>query len=451
MSVSIPGQGYSVASVSKVFKESVWGRVLRAADGADRILRSDFCPSLNRWVYWLKDPFWCLVLALGLSMVVGIFVNPMVLLLSGVLGVLGLLAAVLPWFTMRGLECCVSVEQSRGRVGESLGIRLRIRNRRIWPAWGVALTGGFPKAVGEDRAGSGGSVGLALAKIPARSEMEFVWRLKPGTHGSYPADIPQLETGFPFGIFRARRPVNVAGRAIVWPATVMLSGLPDAPTAGGQEESLSDRAAGESGDLLGTRLFRAGDSLRRVHWAQTARQQQLVVSERQSQGGSLVRVLVDSRRESYCGADAGAGSQALWDLVIRTAASVCESVHQQHGRVELVLCGQRYETGESVQGFRQLMDALSTAQPRDESTGVGRITRRALRGGVTFTVSTPEGLRRGLDAEGAVGLGGRRICVSAGEAGADIGAISGDWKRIHGSIDLAARLPRLWKEYCHVR
>ncbi|MEY2727718.1 MAG: hypothetical protein RLZZ458_3585 [Planctomycetota bacterium] len=451
MSVSTPGQGCSVAPVSNVFKESVYGRMVRAADRMDRVLRSDFCPSLNRWVYWLKDPFWCLLLALGLSMVVGIFVNPMVLLLSGVLGALAALAAVLPWLTMRGLECSVSVEQSRGRVGESLGIRLRIRNRRVWPAWGVALTGGFPAAVGEDQFLSGGGVGLALAKIPACSEMEFVWRLKPGTHGSYPADIPQLETGFPFGIFRARRPVNVEGRAIVWPATVILSGLPDAPAAGGQEESLSDRAAGESGDLLGTRLFRAGDSLRRVHWAQTARQQQLVVSERQSQGGSLVRVLVDSRRESYCGADAGTGGRALWELVVRTAASVCESVHQQHGRLELVLCGRRYETGESVQGFRQLMDALSTAEPCDESTGAARMTRRALRGGVTFTVSTLVGIRRGLDAEGVVGLGGRRICVSAGEPSADSGAISGDWKRIHGSLELAARLPRLWKEYCHVR
>jgi uncharacterized protein (DUF58 family) len=64
---------------------------------------------------------------------------------------------------------------------------------------------------------------------------------------------------------------------------------------------MSDRTAGETGDLLGTRLFRAGDSLRRVHWVQTARQQQLVVTERQSPAGSVVRVCVDTAAESYPG------------------------------------------------------------------------------------------------------------------------------------------------------
>lgn len=439
-------------SLSSEIPVSVGGRVASAAGQLDCLLRADFCPSLNRWVYWMKDPCWSVVLATGLSLAVGLFVNPVVLLLTAVLVLLGGLAAVLPWLTVRGLDCEVSVDQSRGRVGESLGVRLRIQNRRFWPAWGVSLSGGFP-STREDFAAdvTATSAGVALARIPGRSEVEYVWRMTPVSHGSYPLSIPRLETAFPFGIFRAGRAVRVAGRAIVWPATIPLSGLPDAPAESGREEVMSDRTAGETGELLGTRLFRAGDSLRRVHWVQTARLQQLVVSERQSAAGSAVQVSVDTAAESYPGEPLGKLCRGgTWELVIRTAASVCESLHQQHGRVELLLGGRRYEAGESGLAFRQLMDALSTAEPVSlQAAADGQ--RLGLRGGgAVIRISTPAGFSRGDGIHGVVGYHDRCICVSADNRSAD-NAVSGNWKPIRGTAQLEERLPRLWKELCHVR
>ncbi|MGV2334014.1 MAG UNVERIFIED_CONTAM: hypothetical protein LVR18_07800 [Planctomycetaceae bacterium] len=144
----------------------VGGRVSEAAEQLDRALRTDFCPWANRWVYWMKEPFWCVVLAAGLSLAVGLLINPVALLLTAVLVLLGGLAAILPWFTMRGLDCVVSVDQSRGRVGESLGVRLRIRNRRFWPAWGVSLNGGFPTSQIDVATDPKASTGVALARIP---------------------------------------------------------------------------------------------------------------------------------------------------------------------------------------------------------------------------------------------------------------------------------------------
>jgi len=417
----------------------------------DRALRADFCPWANRWVYWMKDPFWCVVLATGLSLAVGVFVNPVVLLLTAILVLLGGTAALLPWLTMRGLDCVVILEQSRGRVGESLGVRVRIRNRRFWPAWGVSLSGGFPTKRAELTGGVGPAGGVALARIPGRVEVEYVWRMTPVSHGSYPLAVPRLETAFPFGIFRSGCVVRVEGRTIVWPATVTLSGLPDAATEAGREELMSDRTAGETGDLLGTRLFRAGDSLRRVHWAQTARQQQLVVSERQSPAGSVVRVQVDTAAESYPDELSGGLSRGgTWELVIRTAASVCESLHRQHGRVELSLGGKRWEAGESGVAFRQLMDALSTAEPETVAT-VGSGRRTGCRGGgALISISTPTGIARGTAAGTFTGLYERGLCVTAvDESGDEIPR--GNWKCIQGAAQLETCLPRLWKELCHVR
>jgi uncharacterized protein (DUF58 family) len=438
-------------AVSSELTAFAGSRTVNLAGRLDRVLRADFCPWANRWVYWLKDPFWCVVLATGLSVLIGVFVNPVVLLLTAVLVLLVSLAAVLPWFTMRGLDCVVSLDQSRGRVGESLGVRLRVRNRRFWPAWGVSIGGGFPTSREDLTAGTRSASGIALARIPGRAEVEYIWRMTPILHGSYPVSVPRLETGFPFGIFRSSRLVRVEGRTIVWPATVSLSGLPDAPVEAGREELMSDRTAGETGDLLGTRLFRAGDSLRRVHWAQTARQQQLVVSERQSSAGSVVRVHVDTAAESYPDENSrGQCGAGTWELVIRTAASVCESLHQQHGRVELVLGVKRWEAGESGLAFRQLMDALSTAEP-EAAVMPGVVPRGMFRvGGAVIRISTPAGVARGSFPGLAAGLQERGLCVSAvDDAGS--GNASGGWKSINGPEQLETRLPRVWKELCHVR
>ena len=417
----------------------------------DRALRADFCPWANRWVYWMKDPFWCVVLATGLSLAVGVMVNPVVLLLTAILVLLGGVAALLPWLTMRGLDCVVSLDQGRGRVGESLGVRVRIRNRRFWPAWGVSLSGGFPTQREDLTAGGSPAGGVALARIPGRVEVEYVWRMTPVSHGSYPLSVPRLETAFPFGIFRSGCAVRVEGRTIVWPATVSMSGLPDAATETGREEVMSDRTAGETGDLLGTRLFRAGDSLRRVHWAQTARQQQLVVSERQSPAGSAVRVEVDTAAESYPDEPGGGLSRGgTWELVIRTAASVCESLHRQHGRVELCLGAKRWEAGESHAAFRQLMDALSTAEPEAGDTAVSGRRAVGRGGGALICISTPAGIARSGSSGFAPRLHERGLCVTAvDEPGSEIPR--GNWKCIQGAAQLETRLPRLWKELCHVR
>ena len=115
--------------------------------------------------------------------------------------------------------------------------------------------------------------------------------------GAYPVNgRAEVETSFPFGLFRARREVRVTGKLIVWPQTVALPNLPDVAETSSVDDSFSDRRVGDLGDMLGTRLFREGDSLRRVHWAQTARQQTLIVTERQAPLTTSVRVVLDFAR-----------------------------------------------------------------------------------------------------------------------------------------------------------
>jgi uncharacterized protein (DUF58 family) len=316
------------------------------------LLHYDFCPGANRWVYWLKRPLWVLLLAAAAALAIGALVSPFLLIFALALAGVCALGAVWPWLTMRGLSCQLEFERSRTREGKPIRVTLRIANRWPWPAWGLSLQTGFV----HDRETAGSArEGMALACVPGWSQSEFHWEFIPASRGVYPLEPPLLETGFPFGFRQAGRVAEARRELIVWPATVDLHHLPEAAAADSVDDLLSEHRAGDFGDLLGTRSFREGDSLRRVHWSQTARHGRLIVCERQAGSVAAVRVLVDVSAEYYPGSD---GAERL-NGALRVAASLCESLQRQHAAVECQVGGEWIRIGGGPQGLRRLMDALA--------------------------------------------------------------------------------------------
>lgn len=150
-----------------------------------------------------------------------------------------------------------------------------------------------------------------------------------------------------------------------------LNGLPDLTESQPSEEHLTDRRAGDLGDLLGTRLFRQGDSLRRIHWSQSPRHQRLVVTERQAGVEARVRLRVDAAAEHHVGS--GPDSSLNWTL--RVAASICEILNSEHAHVDCVIGGEVICLSHSG-GFRRLMDRIARVP---ESGYVEQATTSSLR------------------------------------------------------------------------
>lgn len=434
------------ASVQRDSKRLVPDRLLQFLYRLNGALHSDFCPSMNRWVYWMKQPFWCLVMALVLSVAVGIFVNTQVLLLTGILIVLAMLGTLLPWVTVRGLECRVRLDQQRGRAGNALLVRLRIRNRFPWPAWGLSLIRGFCADSVTGSCEGTNHAGVSLARIPGWSTQEFTWTFVPDTHGQYPLHPPELETGFPFGLIRCACSITSEGRTIVWPAALDLAGVPDSATIRCHDNTPADNSAGDFGDLLGTRFFRHGDSLRRIHWAQTARQQKLIVCERQAMARSQVRLLVDVSHASHPQHQIQSHSCVpSLELVIRTAAAICESLYQQQCRVELQIGTERPIHGDSLQGFRKQMDSLSTAVVLTSDEDGLKIGANSS-GSVTLLVTTPYGLSRLKNLRRGV----RLVCVGDGSKAEEMSQCVTPWLRVSDRHALTSQFPQLWKGACRV-
>ncbi len=342
---------------------------------ADAFLTHDFCPWANRWFYWMKQPFAALSLAAAMAACCGFFVGPFALVpLAGLLLVL-FLGYAWPTIAVRGLSCSLSFDRSRATEGRSVTVRLRIENRLPFPVWGLSLERGFGAA---DEAAV-----LALAQVPGRATTEFEWEFEPPMRGVYPEQESQLVTGFPFGLRKASRVVEFDGTLLVRPRLFKLDTLLDSADVRPSEDILSEERIGDAGDMMGTRPFRDGDSLRRVHWGQTARHGKLVVCERQAPALSAVRVLLDVESSRHVGS--GPGSTLEWS--IRLAASLCAVYHGQHAHVDCRIGNELVSIGGRPDGMERFLDRLARI-PREGTNG-GAWSARGSRGqGLTIFVGS---------------------------------------------------------------
>ena len=312
------------------------------------ILTSDFCPQFNKYIYWMKHPLALGAFGMISSLLLALFMNQTVFLaLLGIAAVL-LIAVVWPWITVRGLRGELILETRRARIGQSVTIQLKLTNKWPWPLWGLMVSKGF-------FALSRSSSGLSLSRMPAWTTAVFTWNFTPEHRGVYPVELPQLETSFPLGLFTCRIPVECRGELIVWTETVRLEGLPDSHSLHFQMQNLTDRKAGDFGDLIGTRAFREGDSLRRIHWGQSARMQSLIVCERQAPASASAGLIVDAR--SY--GDRTPESDRQLEQVLSISASIVESLLRQNAFVSCELNDSSWQIGGNYRDYERFMDALA--------------------------------------------------------------------------------------------
>ena len=403
----------------------------RQLERLDWLLNADFCPWANRWVYWLKNPLWCLVLGTGASIACGLFVNPQVFLLTGVLVLVVGLGTVWPHVCMRGIRCQIEFDRRRSREGETVPVKLTITNRWPWPVWGLSLIEGFETA-SETRLPENS---VSLARVSGWSETSYVWNFQPSSRGVYPTQPPTIETGFPFGIIQSKQQAECAGSLIVWPETVALTAMPDAADSRISEDQLTDRRAGDFGDMLGTRLFREGDSLRRVHWAQTARQREMIVVERQATATAAVRVTLQLDR---------AADSESFERTIRIAASICESLYRQHAYVECLIDRTLYVCAAGESEFRKLMDAFARIRRdgvlAEHPTGCSSAGRS---NGLLEIVVTSDGCLEELPRAASQ----RMVVVQSPDGGGRSHVCP--WLTVSTEADWSRQLPLLWRRACH--
>jgi uncharacterized protein (DUF58 family) len=315
-------------------------------------LSREYFPAVDRFLGWARTPVGALIAAAIAAALCGIFLHPNGFVVFLAIVLVLIFGLVWPWLSVRGLSALLQFGRTRMREGEPVTIRLALRNRAPWAVFGI----GVHFASGDLQEGRSDG---CVAFVGGRTTSENRWQFSPNQRGEYPRRAPQLSCGFPFGLWHASRAVAVARPLLVWPRIFPVGPLP--LTAGDRscDGAVFRNKAGTTGDLLGVRPYRRGDSLRRIHWPQTARHGRLVVCELQSPAHPLVQIVVDTDPRVHGGQ--GADSSREW--AIRIAASFMEGWLRDGAQVEAVIGGALFPGKAGAAQIPVLLDALARVLP----------------------------------------------------------------------------------------
>ncbi len=392
----------------------------------------EFSARFRRVVY---TPLGVLVGAALVALLCGLFLHP-----QGYALCAGLLAAVLlgvawPWLSLRGLHGSVSFDQLRVTEGEAVDVCVRLRNRLPWSAWGLAV-----------RDAGGPTASIAIA--PGRRRGQRRWSFVPLCRGVYPRGLVRLTTGFPFGLWESGKVLAVEEPLLVWPRTYPVGPVPCGDGERLLEGSTSRHKVGGAGDVLGLRPYRRGDSLRRVHWGQSACHDRLIVCELEHNARPVLQVVLDAEAASHPGG--GPGGSREW--AIRIVASLASGWLEAGAQVGLVASGLAVPPAAGRQQVPRLLDAL--ARLGDGGKTLAEVLAgpacATFRDGLQVIVTTDVGLAR-LGRPGEVDRQRWVVLRSAGFGGPPAAGawLASAWLGVDRAEDVPARLRGEWKEARH--
>jgi uncharacterized protein (DUF58 family) len=140
-----------------------------------------------------------------------------------------------------------------------------------------------------------------------------------------------LRSRGPFGLFQTRRTLNVPGEILIYPAYYPLKRLRLF-----EKREFTEQSAlrlGRGSQVVGTREYRPGDSLRQIHWRSTARTGQLVVKEFSEDEQQAFTVVLDLQVDTT----PDQGKFSPFETAIRLAASF--GYYATRKNIPFRLCG----------------------------------------------------------------------------------------------------------------
>ena len=218
------------------------------------------------------------------------------------------------------LDVSRELHPPRLHAGAPSRVELRVTNR------GARRT---PLLTLRDPVGEGRSARVLLAPLRSSQTMRAAYRLPTEKRGVVTVGPLDVEISDPFGIAALSTPAAGTTDLTVWPAVDEVTPLPhtqgDEPH-GGVDHPNALRPTGE--DFYALRPYVAGDDLRRVHWASTARRDELMVRQDEMPWQGRATILLDTRRGAF-------GAQAF-ERAVSAAASLVVAANRRQFLIRLV-------------------------------------------------------------------------------------------------------------------
>jgi uncharacterized protein (DUF58 family) len=209
-------------------------------------------------------------------------------------------------------------------------------------------------------------MGPFLGTLEPAQSAEGIWTVMLDRRGRYVVESIHQATLFPFGLWRDWYAHKVECSLLVYPKFLPLLTL-DMPVGrkyqpGGMALTSS---VGDSTEFLGTREFRAGDSLRMIHWRSWARRGKPVVKEFQEEFFCRIALVMDTflgpadikrRREDF-------------EAALSLAAAVADQISRDEYVIDLFAAGPelyQLQAGRSLAYLENVLDILACVEPCTE-------------------------------------------------------------------------------------
>jgi uncharacterized protein (DUF58 family) len=316
-----------------------------------------------------------LALAAIALVVAGRFFGALELLLIGT-ALAALLAAVVLRALLVRVEVTVrrTVHPSRVHAGSPSRIDLEVTNvgRRTTPV--LQLVDAVSGTRGAD---------LSLAPLHPGGILRAAYRLPTERRGMVQIGPLDIVVGDPFGLTSVR--IRSAGLAelTIYPRIDRIAGLPE--TAGHDPDASqeSPTSLGRSGEeFFALRPFQIGDELRKVHWAATARLDELQVRQTELPWQGRATVLLDLRGDVH--------SEPSLDIAVSAVASIITATRRSGDLVRLVATDgtdSGFLPGNAA--YSAILEYLATV-PRGPAANISRLIdslSRSSHGGALVVVS----------------------------------------------------------------
>lgn len=266
--------------------------------------------------------------------------------------------------TQHKLSTSRVIEPMRVPAGEEARITLRLDNEALVPSGLLLAEDTLPR-------GMAARPRFIVDRLEPRGRREVYYRVRSQVRGKFPIGPLKLRLADPFGMCEIARSYAGIDNLIVIPVVehlpfVVLGGE---WTGGNESHPSSFPSAGE--DDIGTREYRYGDSLHRVHWRSTARRGELMVRREEHPRQSQATLVLDAR----VGAHGAEGLNSSLEWAVSAGASLAIHLMRRGFSLRLVT-----ENGPGMAGMRGdvlapapdveglLLDALAMLTPSRTAT-----------------------------------------------------------------------------------
>jgi len=228
----------------------------------------------------------------------------------------------------------------RSQVGQFFEETITIRNRSILPRLWLEIS---------DTSELPGHRLTCVQSLRPLGQVEWQARTYCNLRGRYRLGPVTITAGDPFGLFRFKRKLELQHYLTVYPAAFALESFEglNGSLPGGNNVSRPTHHITPS--INGLRDYRPGDSLNRIHWASSARQNRLVVKEFDFDPAIDVQIFLDMNAASHWVVEHKPGKAATKATPAnQTLARSLDSTEEYAVAVSATLAKHFLESGRSV-------------------------------------------------------------------------------------------------------